>query len=279
MTLLILLLMTVLCSCTSNTENNPDRLTVAVSIPPQTQFAEKVCGERADILTVIPGGYSPETYEPAPRDIVKLSNADIYFTIGVPAEESNIIPEAGSIKTVNLASAIAEEYPELMINGERDPHVWLSPKRVIEMVGVMAEEMGELDPEGRDIYFSNAAAYIDEINAADQYARETLLNCPQKKIIVYHPAFGYFADEYGLEMYALEDHGKEATAAHLAEMVNFAKEENIKTVFYQHEVDPGQADAFAAEIGGVAVELSPLAENYTENIKLMADIIAKECNR
>ena len=77
LTLFIMLSLMCLCACSTGEQTDSDRLTVAVSIPPQAEFVREVCGENAEVITVIPAGYSPETYEPTPKDIVKLSKADI----------------------------------------------------------------------------------------------------------------------------------------------------------------------------------------------------------
>ena len=95
-----------------------------------------------------------------------------------------------------------------------------------------------------------------------------------REFLVYHPAFGYLAAEYGLTMYALESEGSEATAPEMAAMVDLARERNIRVIFYQAETDSRQAEAFATEIGGRAVMLSPLAEDYVENLEIMAEAIA-----
>ena len=94
------------------------------------------------------------------------------------------------------------------------------------------------------------------------------------KFIAYHPAFGYFA-QYDITMYALEEEGKEVTISRLKEMADLAKEEKIKVVFYQEETDSLRAKAFAEEIGGKAVMLSPLSGNYIDNLKTMAEKIAE----
>jgi len=99
-----------------------------------------------------------------------------------------------------------------------------------------------------------------------------------KKFMVYHPAFGYIADDYGLTMYALEEEGKESTVKHLQEMVDLAKREKIKVIFYQEEIDSRQSEAFAEEIGGTTVKLAPLAANYIENLESMAEAIAGVTN-
>ena len=93
--------------------------------------------------------------------------------------------------------------------------------------------------------------------------------------IVYHPAFGYLANDYGLKMYSLEQDGKEATISHLEEMIDFAKEENIKAIFYQSEIASTQSETFAREIGGKTMLLEQLSANYIENLDKMARLMAE----
>ncbi|NCC69151.1 MAG: ABC transporter substrate-binding protein, partial [Clostridia bacterium] len=191
-------------------------------------------------------------------------------------EAANILPDTENIKVVSLQDAAAAVYPERTFeSGERDPHIWLSPKRVEEMIKVIAKEMCAVDPGNTDAYNSNADDYIEQLDSLDQYIKNELSGVHDGKFIVYHPAFGYFADDYGLTMYALEEEGKEATPQHLQDIIDLAVEENIKVVFYQDEIDSRQSEAFAEEIGGNTMELSPLAADYIINLKSMADLIAE----
>ena len=109
----------------------------------------------------------------------------------------------------------------------------------------------------------------------DKQIKNALEGVKDRKFIVFHPAFGYLADDYDLQMYALEENGKEATPQRLQEMVDLAKEENIKAVFYQAEISSKQAESFAEEIGGKTVQLAPLAPDYIENLKNMVTLISE----
>jgi zinc transport system substrate-binding protein len=249
---------------------------IAVTIPPQKTFVEAVCGDLVDVVTLVPPGNSPENYEPTPMEIEKFKKSSIYFSIGVAIEEANIMPNVGDIKVISLNDAVSPIYPDRTFeSGERDPHIWLSPKRVKIMVEVIAEEMGKFDEANKDVYLSNAELYINKLEDIDKEIKEILDGVKNKKFIVYHPSFGYIADDYGLEMYAIEEEGKEATAIHLQEVIDYAKKENIKVVFYQEEIDSSQSQAFAEEIGGKTIQLSPLSEDYIGNLKKMAETMSE----
>jgi len=264
------------CSNEAAEEKTEDKPVVAVSIVPEQAFVEAVCGDLVDIVTVIPAGSSPGNYEPTAQEMEAFGDAALYFSIGVATEEANILPNVGDVKVIPLEDEVAAVYDDRTFeSGGRDPHIWLSPKRVNVMVEVIAREMSALDPDNKETYEQNAAAYIAQLDEVDQEIQDALEGVESKKFIVYHPAFGYIADDYGLTMYALEEDGKEATAQHLQEMVDLAKEENIKVIFYQEEIDSSQSEAFAEEIGGKTSQLSPLAADYINNLKKMAQTMAE----
>lgn len=251
------------------------REVIAVTIPPEAALVRAVAGEDFRILTMVPPGYSPEAYEPTVRTMMEFSDARLFFSIGVPVDEATLIPSLSEdTRHIALNSVVSANYPDLTIDGGRDPHIWLSPSRAALMVAAIADELSALRPDRAAAYRENAAAYIAAIGEADGRIRTALDGSGVREFIVYHPAFGYLADEYGLVMYALEEHGREATAAHLAESIEHARERGIKVIFYQAETDGRQAEAFAAELGGRAVRLEPLSENYIENLEQMAAAIA-----
>lgn len=257
----------------------PEKPIVAVTITPEKSFVEAVCGDKVDVVVMVPPGNSPENYEPTPKEMEQFSKAKIYFTIGVPTESSYILPKAKEIsemKVIKLQDEVAKTYNELEIApGQRDPHIWLSPKRAKEMVKIINREVGQLDTENAKEYEKNAQAYEAELDHLDDKIKTILADVKNRKFIVFHPAFAYLADDYDLKMFALEEEGKETTPQRLREMLDFAKAENIKAVFYQAEISNKQAQSFAEEIGGKTVQLEPLALNYIENFKKMAELMAE----
>ena len=275
---LVILGLLLFAGCTPGSPENggDDKTVIAVSIPPESTFVKAVAGDDYEIVTMVPSGNSPANYEPTPALKEKFAQAAIYFSIGVPTEANNILPYvAEGTRIVSLNDAAAQVYDELLLDGERDPHVWLSPKRVIVMIQTIRDELSLLDPAGTDTYEANAAAYIAQLEELDTLLKEMLAGVTNHKFIVFHPAFGYLADDYGLEMYALEEEGKEATAAHMQEVIDLAKEEGIKVIFYQAEIDSHQSEAFAEELNGKTVMLDPLSEDYVENMKLMVNTMAE----
>lgn len=278
-TMLIVFAVFICTSCAQSSNNSQNKIVIAVSIVPQETFIKEIAGDLVEVVTLIPPGSSPETYSPTPKELQKFSQASIYFTIGVPAEQANILPATKDLspntKIVDLASIVSQEYPDReFAPGERDPHIWLSPKRVKVMIDAIQKELSALDSENSDTYQKNAENYKARLDELDASIKEKLKDLPNKSFIVYHPAFGYFADDYSLEMISLEEEGKEATPQRFQEVVEIAKSKGIKVILHQAEVDSRQAKAFAEEIGGRAEKIAPLAPDYIENLEKMADILA-----
>ncbi|OJF76731.1 MAG: hypothetical protein BKP49_05945 [Treponema sp. CETP13] len=245
---------------------------IAVSIVPEQTFVQKVCGDDYEVVTIIPPGYSPESYDPTPLEAEKFNKAKIYFTIGVPAEENILKRISSDTKIVHLEDIVSKAYEDRHFGDTRDPHIWLSPKRVKVMVNTIAENLVILK-EGSADYMENANQYIEELSQLEVDITQLLLPVKSMSFVVFHPAFGYFADEFGLKMYALEEEGHDATPKNLMNLVDFAKENGIKTIFYQDEIDSAQSKSFAEEIGGISVPLSPLSADYTANLLKMAKTI------
>ncbi|WP_230975017.1 metal ABC transporter solute-binding protein, Zn/Mn family [Aminipila luticellarii] len=282
---IVIMSLTLLAGCTAPKEKAADqndaeardtKPIVAVTIVPEKTFVEAVCGDLAEVITMVPPGSSPENYEPVPQAMEKFSKASVYFAIGVPTEQANILPHAGHVKVIHLEDRVSAAYPDRTFeSGDRDPHIWLSPKRVEVMVAAIAEEMGQLDPANKETYEANGEQYIQKLDKLDKEIGASLEGVQNRKFIVYHPAFGYIAEDYGLQMYALEEEGKESTIQHLQEMIDLAKREHIKVIFYQEEIDSSQSQAFAEEIGGKTMKLEPLSADYIENLKKMAKTMAE----
>ncbi len=272
---LILSLILIFLTGCSDTQKS-EQLTVAVSIAPEKTFVEKVVGDKAEIITMIPAGASAENYEMSPKEITAFNNSDIYFAIGVPAEKEGILPHINkSTVLADLTSPISQAYPDLKIGSERDPHIWLSPRRVIIMVEEIALQMADLDPENALFYSDNAKAYIKELKALDLELANKFRDKRRKTFFISHPSYGYFASDYGLEMIALEEHGKEVTPKELAELTSKAKSINATVVFCQEEASKKQAELLAKEIGGRVEILKPLSPDYAQSIRETAKLIAE----
>lgn len=257
-------------------QNKP---TVVVTIAPQAAFVREVAGDLVNLVTMMPPGTNHETYSPPPQDMEKLSRAQLYLAMGLPPERANILPKLAdmnrNMKIVDIQNEVAKVHlPRFFAPGDPDPHIWLSPKRAVVMVQLTAKELSLIDPVNQTTYAANAARFIDRIEAVDREIQETYKGFATRTIIVYHPAFGYFAEDYNLTMVALEEEGKEADPRRMREIIDMAREKGIKVIYYQEDIDGRQSRTFAEELGGQAEKVSPMATDYVENLKRIAKSFA-----
>jgi len=156
-----------------------------------------------------------------------------------------------------------------------DPHIWLSPAAVKIQLKNMVEALGHKFPQYSQEFENNYQAFLQEIDALDRELRRILASLQGKKFMVFHPSWGYFARDYGLEQVAIEDEGKEPGPMHLKKMMDLAKAENLKVIFIQEQMDIKNAQAVAREINGKVITLDPLAEDWLINMKTIAQAMTQ----
>ncbi len=279
--------------CSSKKEEK-EKISVYASILPQRYFIEKVAGDKVTVDIMVKPGQSPETYEPSPEQIVSLGNADVFFTIGVPFEKQFIKSIESSIKTLRLVDT-SEGVSKRMLEGHdhgheegedehgheegsEDPHIWLSPAQVKIQARNIYDALCEIDPAGRDYYTANLEIFLKELDDIHAELEEVLGPYKGSTVFVFHPAFGYFTDEFNLRQEAIETGGKEPAPATLMKIVSEAIEDGVKIVFVQPEFPKESAESVADAIGGTVVELNPLDPDYINNLKHIAEEIKKSNN-
>ncbi len=159
--------------------------------------------------------------------------------------------------------------------GAKDPHIWTSPKEAKIMVNNIYAGLVQIDPDNKDLYMQNRDAYLAELDAADIMIRETLAGKEGSSFIVYHPSWGYFADEYGLVEVSVEVEGKEPSAKDMQRLIDTAKEKNISVIFVQPGFSSTSAKAIASEINAEVVAIDPLAKDYIDNLAKVSEAFAK----
>lgn len=157
-----------------------------------------------------------------------------------------------------------------------DPHLWLSIDNMILHTDSIAKTLSELDPENASIYTQNAQEYKNKLSQLQSETTNSLSQITSKNLLVFHPAWGYFADEYDFMQIAIEHDGNDPTAEQLSAIIDYARENNINVVFVQSQFSTTAAENIAKTLGIPVVQIDPLAENYIENMQVIADTIYKE---
>ena len=153
-------------------------------------------------------------------------------------------------------------FPEM-----HDPHVWLDPMNLIVMTDNTVAELSAADPDNAAFYRENGEALKAEIKKVNDEVAAQLKDVEGKSFVVHHPAFGYFAERFGLKQLPLEVEGKEPGAVDMAKVVDFIKKNNVKAVFMQAQIPDSVIKSVAEETKVRVITLDPLKENVLENIR------------
>ncbi|MCW7755216.1 zinc ABC transporter substrate-binding protein [Desulfobotulus sp. H1] len=262
-----------------------DKSLIMVSILPQKYFVEKIAGDildSFDVKVMVLPGASPATYEPTPSQMLQLSRARVYFSIGVPFERSWLPRFASTYPDLTIVATDAG-FAKRTIRGHRhhddghghshshgedfpDPHIWLSPELVKYQAITILDALQAHFPDKAAAFTAGYESFIDEIEGIDREIRKILESQKGRSFFVFHPSWGYFADAYELEQIPVEVGGREPTPGELAVMIRQAREKDAVAVFVQPQFSQRSATIIANAINADLVVLDPLAENWGENL-------------
>lgn len=256
---------------------------IFVSILPQAYFVERIGTDKVDVNVLVGPGQSPATYEPTPKQMANLGVSSVYFRIGTPFETGFIEKIWRNFKQLEIVDT-REGVPLLYFRHhgeaeEPDPHIWLDPKRVKIQAATICRALCAIDPADSEHYSNNLRAFQEDLDRIDAEITTVLEPYRGQKIYVFHPAFGYFCDSYGLVQEAVEIEGKEPTPRQLSELISRARQEGVRIIFVQPQFSRKGAETIAREIGGAVVPLDPLSRDYLQNLKEMAALIRTSLNR
>ena len=220
---------------------------VAVSVPPAAWLVEGVGGERVAVTALLPPGRSPHTWEPSPRELAALGRARLVVVVGHPALpfEERLLAAArrgGAARVVAMTDGVALLAGDEGGSGHggaeddhagTDPHVWLDPEVMAATAERTAAALAEIDPENAAEYRRRLDALVAEIDALDREIRATLAGVTERRFLAYHPAWGYFANRYGLVQEAVESEGKEPGPRRMVERLEAARGRGARVIFVQ----------------------------------------------
>lgn len=296
---------------TNNNKN--ENFVVAATFYPLYDLTRSVAGSEATVYSIVPSGVEPHDYEPSPGDIKKLNDASAFVTLGIEFEEfeENLVESVNpSVEVISAGSRIFlldveedhhdeheeednhededhEEEDDHHHSG-KDPHIWLSPNNAKIMAENIIKGLSKADPDNKEIYQQNGNRLVNDLKELDNKFSTELSSCKKDTILVNHNAFSYLAKDYGFETISISglEPEIEPTPKQLTELIEEAREHDLKYIFYEELVDPRIANTIAREVGAQTLELNPLEgtnnpldtyislmEENLENLK-----IALECN-
>lgn len=267
-------------SC-NNTEKKSYDNTIFVSIAPLKPIVEAIVGDDFSVEVLVPAGASPETFEPTPKQFIALNESIMVLSTGLLDFEKSILQRVhDQSKVINLSQGIAtiagscsHTHHGKHCHHGVDPHIWCSPKCIDIMAKNTYNAIVAMVP---DKDYSTAYSTLNEqIKELDSVVTKLCNNSSLPYFIIYHPALTYLARDYNLEQVAIEHEGKEPSAKHLATIIERARRDGMKRVFYQSEFPESSVAIVAEDIGAETVEINPLDENIFENIVTIATLITE----
>ncbi len=270
---------------TQNSTN--DKLNITVSIYPLKEFTQKIGGDKVEVKCLVPDNMEPHDYEPKTKDFKELTNSKAFIYNGLGMEEW-VDDVNESIKANNVVIVDSSTGIEVRKEGEAvDPHIWLSLKNAEIQGKNIKDTLVELDEKNKDYYEENYNKFKEELEDLYNEYKPKFDALNKKNFITGHAAFGYLCRDFGLTQKSVENLFAEGepTPKQLEELVNFCKENNIKTVFSESLASPKVSETLAKEVDAKVVPILTLESNeddksYIEamryNLNEMYDCLSKE---
>ena len=296
-TLLLLGSCLLLAACTgrASKSNNGDgeKPVITVTLEPQRYFTEAIAGDKFKVISMVPKGSSPKTYDPVPQQLVSLGDSKAYFRIGYIGFEQawmeRLMNNTPHIQVFDTSKGI-----DLILNngdhdhghghGPRDGHthaveppVWNSTANALIIAGNTYKALSQLDKANDTYYMARYDSLCQRIQHTDSLIRQQL-STPEaaKAFMIYHPALSYFARDYGLHQISIEEGGKEPSPAHLKELIDLCQTEDVRVIFVQPEFDKRNAETIAQQTGTKVVPINPLSYDWEEEMLNVAKALAPQ---
>jgi len=258
-----------------------EQVRLFTAVIPLQVLAKHIGGKHVEVESLVSPGFDPHHYEPTPQQIQALSQAALYIQSDMPFEQA-WIPRIRStnqamqvLDIVPAEHAEADHHPNEHGHAHADPHRWTSPVKAVGIATGIRDALGSLLPAYANEFARNHAQLSEQLKELDKELREQLDDLQQRHFLVFHPAWGHFAEAYGLEQVAIEHEGKQPGARALTRLIEQAREHEIRAILVQPQMDTRLAQRVAHEIGARVVEVDPLGADYPDNLSQLAHALAE----
>ena len=262
------------------TKSDSDKKTIFVTITPMQSIIEEITAGDFDIEVIVPKGASPETFEPTPKQVTSFSDAELIFSTGIIDFEKSLVERiSGDAEVVNLSNGI-ELIAGSCSHGNHqhkhgvDPHIWTSPRALRTMVTNAHKAIMAHYPDSVK-YTEATGRLLERIDALDTYCATRIKAEGVEAMMIYHPAYTYYARDYGIEQIAIEHDGKEPSLRQTTALIEKAKEHGVKAILRQPQYSEDKVRAIANDAGAEIITTDPLAEDILGEIERVTEIICR----
>ncbi len=273
-----ILLTLILIGCSTHSDTASDK-TIYVTIAPLRAIVEDVSCHDFDVEILVPKGAGPETFEPTAKQLTAMSDADVVFTTGLITFEHNLTENIPAERIVDLSRGV-ELIKGSCSHGHHhhahgiDPHIWTSPRALKTMTLNICDALMERYPDSTK-YITAAEGVIARLDTLDAYCKRSIEQSGTKSVMIYHPAYTYYARDYNIEQIAIEHDGKEPTPKCLAELSVRAKSDNIRAILLQPQYSADKVQPIAEATGTEVIMTDPLSEDIESEIRRVTEIICR----
>ncbi|WP_409289961.1 metal ABC transporter solute-binding protein, Zn/Mn family [Peribacillus sp. SCS-37] len=268
---------------------SPDKINVYATVYPLQYFAGSIGGKYVEAKSVYPPGTDEHTFEPSQKDIIKMTDADLFLYVGHGlegfVEKSKGILEGEDVAMSAIGEkmdlkeeshddhAHEEESHDEHTYGDIDPHVWLDPVLAKEMAGLIRDELAKQKPEKKEYFEENYTKLAAKLEALDKDFQKTAADAGRKEIIVSHAAYGYWEKRYGIKQISIAglSSSSEPSQKQLRKVVETAKNHDIKYVAFEQNVSSKLTETIQKEIGAAPLTLHNLSVLTEKDIKNKED--------
>ncbi|PID59228.1 MAG: hypothetical protein CR986_07050 [Ignavibacteriae bacterium] len=264
----ILIVLLFFFSCTKKNKLIQDDINISVTLVPYADFVKQITGNRAKVKTLIPPGANAHFLELSPKSVQEITESDIYFSVG---ELFRIEKEIQSkVKVENIVDC--SKGIEVI---DKNSHYWLSVANVKIITQNMLDELIKKYPQHKNYFINNRTKFINKLDSINSKIKEKLISKKNRNLFVYHPAWTYLANDYGLNEISIERDGKSPKAQELKNFIKFAKEQNASCIFFDPNFDESSVKTIANSLNINIDSLNPLPENFLENLEEIGNKLEK----
>jgi len=268
---------------------------VVVPIEPYRFLVEQIGGDAVETIALVPETADPHHYSPTGKQMRFIADADVYFYAGLPFEEQNLKKflhnsTARKVSLINGFQLLKSEHEhgddaemdshdhemhahEDSDHLEQDPHVWTDPNRYKIQAQVICHFLSELNPSQLTVFKNNTTHLVRRLEDLDQQFRESLADDAGKRLLVFHPAWSYFCEAYGLEQVSVEKEGKPLGAKALATLLHSVDTRFFPILLIQPQMNAKMPEQLAREVGLEVAVVNPLAYDYFGAMETLLSVL------